>query len=209
VLADLFVGAVQPGTEQACKLQRRAEPTPVGLLTTQKLSAEEAQAQGFVFLVQMPFDLGELLGLIAASMHRSFTEDQARQVAVLERVFAALNNSDLDTAVSFFSEDVVYYPVRYFLLSGVKKLQGRTAFRARLEQVFEVLPNLRFEGLLVYGRPKGLAARYVCRWSAEDGTQRQLTATTLLRFRGDQIAQVGVWMNSNRLGQLLEGFNGG
>lgn len=75
VLADLFVGSVQPGLEQAHKLQRRAEPTPVGLLTTQRLSPVAAQAQGFAFLVQMPFDLDELLGLIAASMHRSCSKE--------------------------------------------------------------------------------------------------------------------------------------
>jgi DNA-binding response OmpR family regulator len=209
VLADLFVGSVQPGMEQAHKLQRRAEPTPVGLLTTQKLSAEEVQAQGFVFLAQMPFDLGELLGLIAANMRRAFTREQARQANLLERVFAALNSRDLDTAVSFYSEDVVYYPVRYFLLRGVKKVQGRAALRAYFEQLFALLPDLRFEEVLMYGRPKGLAARYICRWSAQDGAQQQLTATTLFHFLGDQIMQVGAWMNLARLGQLLEGFNGG
>ncbi len=208
VLADLFVGSVQPGLLEARKLQRRAHPTPVGLLTTQKLSAAEAQAQGFAFLVLMPFDLGELLGLIAASMRRLFTQEQARQVSLIERVFAALNSRDLDKAASFYTEDVVYYPVSYAVFKGVKKIQGRAAYRAYLDQLFAFLPDLRFDDLLIYGRPKGLATRYLCRWSAPDGTPQQLTATTLFHFRGDQIAQVGAWMNLARLGQLLEGSNG-
>jgi CheY-like chemotaxis protein len=209
VLADLFVGGAQPGFAQARRLLRRVRPTPVGLLSTQKVSPKEVKAQGFAFLLQMPFDLEELLGLIAASTHQSFSAEQARQAEVVERVYDALNRRDLDTVLSFYTQDVVYYPIPASPIKGIRKVEGRTAFRAYLEEIFRLLPGLRFEEVLTYGRPKGLAANYKARWSAPGGPQQQLTATTLFHFLGEQITQVGVWLDSARLDQLLQLGGGG
>lgn len=209
VLADLFVGSPQPGLTQARWLQRRARPTPVGLLTAQNLPPEQAKPRGFAFLLRMPFDLEELLGLIAAHVHRSFTEEQMRQMDVMQRFFARINSREMDAAMAFCAEHIVYYPIPAAPIEGVRKVEGRAALRAFLEELFRLLPDLRFEEVLIYGRPKGLAARYTARWSAPDGSPQQLTATTLLHFRGEQITEIGVWMNSERLDQLLKRRSGG
>ncbi len=209
VLADLFVGSPQPGLTQARWLQRRARPTPVGLLTAQNLPPEQAKPRGFAFLLRMPFDLEELLGLIAAHMHRSFTEEQARQVEVVEQFFLRINRREMDAAMQVCAEQVVYYPVPASPIEGVRKVEGRAALRAYLEELFRRLPGLRFEEVLTYGRPKGLAARYTTRWSGPDGSPQQLTGTTLFHFRGEQITEIGVWMNSERLNELLKRRSGG
>jgi CheY-like chemotaxis protein len=207
VLADLFVGSAQPGLAQANLLKRRAQPTPMGLLTTQRLPPEEAKPHGFAFLLQMPFDLEELLRLIAANIRRPLSAEQARQAERAERLFVALNGRDMETAMSLCAEDVAYYPPAASPVKAGKKVEGRAPYRAHLEELFRLMPDLRFEEMLFYGRPKGLAARYAARWSAPNGTRKQLAGTTLFRFRGEQIAQVGILLNSTRLRQLLEGVN--
>src|SRR5690348_1200717 len=77
ILANLFAGRYPAGSfTPAHTLRRRVQPTPVGLLMTQPLSAEEAQRAGFAFVLSLPFELEDLFSLVAVALHRSFTTVQ-------------------------------------------------------------------------------------------------------------------------------------
>lgn len=49
----------------ALPLLERLQPTPVGILTGWPLADELAQAQGFAFLLRKPFDMDDLLAIVA------------------------------------------------------------------------------------------------------------------------------------------------
>jgi DNA-binding response OmpR family regulator len=68
LLADVFDDTAPLSLQQAHILYNGVKPPPIGLLTTQAYSEEEAQAAGYAFMVRMPFDLAALLAHIATAL---------------------------------------------------------------------------------------------------------------------------------------------
>src|SRR5579862_5919847 len=86
ILADLYVGRYPAGSfTPAHQLRRRVQPTPVGLLMAIPLSAREAQRAGFAFVLGMPFELEDLLSLVAEALQVAFTAAQERRADVVRR----------------------------------------------------------------------------------------------------------------------------
>lgn len=83
VLADLFVGCSPYEFSEAHRLRCYASPTPVGLLTTQPISREEAPHAGFAFGLRLPFDIDELLGCVAATINQPFTPEQRERAEIV------------------------------------------------------------------------------------------------------------------------------
>jgi CheY-like chemotaxis protein/ketosteroid isomerase-like protein len=194
ILADLFVGRSKHSFTEAHILRRRALPTPTALMTTQNLLFEEVQRDGFVFLIHKPFDLEELLAEITRALQRPLTPEQQRQALLVERYFAALNERDWQGVADLCTEDVVYYPPGDDLPPSARKIKGKAAFCAHLEQLAQHMA-FRIEEELVYPRRKGLAARYMNHAVGADSTTEHYTGAILFHFAGECIRQIAVSVN--------------
>src|SRR5690242_8352498 len=93
-LVDLFIGHSPHTFTEGHILRRRAHPTPVGLLTTQDLAPEEAIHQGFAFLLREPFEIEDLLSLVATTINQPLSPEQEHQAEIVRCFFTALQNAD-------------------------------------------------------------------------------------------------------------------
>jgi DNA-binding response OmpR family regulator len=71
ILLDLFHRVPRQIFLTAEQLQERCKPTPVGLLFSWDLPAEEVQRQRFAFVLPKPFDLDQLLSAVATAVQTS------------------------------------------------------------------------------------------------------------------------------------------
>lgn len=75
ILTDLFAKMPHNPLGSAQILKQHAPATPVAVMTGWRLSVEEIERQGFRFLVPKPFDLDELLALVANALRSPVTID--------------------------------------------------------------------------------------------------------------------------------------
>jgi DNA-binding response OmpR family regulator len=76
LLADVFDASAPLALQQAHILHNGVKPPPIGLLTTQAYSEEEARAAGYAFMVRMPFDLAVMLAHIARALRHPLAEER-------------------------------------------------------------------------------------------------------------------------------------
>ncbi len=202
ILADLFASKAQPSFTEVHTLLRRALPTPVGLMTTYNLLPEEAEREGFAFLIRKPFDLEELLAMIAHALQRPLTPTQQRQALLVERYFAALNERSWDTLAAICTDEVIYYPPAQTPFTSARKVMGKGALRAHLDRSARQFP-FHVEEKILYPRRKGLAARYMmCRSRPGVFTERH-TGSILFHFAGERICAIGSSANFGLLRLLI------
>jgi CheY-like chemotaxis protein len=194
-LVDLFIGRSSHAFTEGNILRRRAHPTPVGLLTTQDLASEDAIHQGFAFLLSEPFEIDELLSLVATSLNQPLSLEQQHLAAIVRRFFVALENADWPTITTLCTKDLAYFPSTTALATQ-RKIQGLRAYLAYAEAARHTMPASRYSNIMLFARPKGLAARYQVSWLPPDDMPRQMTGSTLFHFRGERIAQIGNHRNA-------------
>jgi DNA-binding response OmpR family regulator len=202
ILADLPDGSQFGG--QAHLLLRHVRPTPVGAITDQSVSPEEAREQGFAFFVYKPFETAKLLAQIDAVLNRPLEREQQCLAEIVQRLFAAINAGDWETLGKLCTRDMIFIPPPRSRFSPAKKMQGLSAYCAQLEAVKSVFSDYWLENILLYPHPKGLVGRYQCRWLLPDGTIQHNTGTTLFCFQNQQIRQIAAWVNTVNLLDLLE-----
>lgn len=192
VLTDLFAGRSRYEFSDAHRLRRYASPTPVGLLTTQAISSEEACHSGFAFGLRLPFDIEELLGCVAATINQPFTPEQQERAEVAQCYFAALETGDWMTVLSLCADDVAYYPPRDSVLASVRRLRGKSALRGYLQISSQHYTSITFTNIRLYPCPRGIAVRYTSTWVTPDEYWHHAAETTHFHFDGLRIRQVGV-----------------
>lgn len=189
-----IVSSLQP-------LLERAHPTPVGILTAWQFSAEEAEQAGFAFLATKPYDLDQLLALVAAALEIPLTPGQEHQAPTVREYFAALTARDWDAFVDLCTDDVTYVLPGNTPFSGT--IVGKAAFRKYTDETFSVFPEAHFDRVEIYSSPTGLVARFEGKWRAPDGSTPQMSGSTHFQFAGDRIKQIGVKLNDERLRALM------
>lgn len=204
VLTDLFASAPDELLRSVAPLRAQAQPTPVGLLTGWKVSAEEVRRGGFACLIRKPFDLDDLLEAIAACLRIPLSPEQQRQAETVERFFASLNARDWDAALDVCTDDLAYYPAPESLYMPTRRLRGRAAYRTYIEDIFQRVAVTRFDDLLISARPKGLAARYTYGLTLPGGVPEQRAGASLFHFTGALISQIGVKVRRGRIRKVLE-----
>ncbi len=193
ILADLFVGPSRDTFTPANLLRRRAWPTPMGLLsTTASISPEAARAAGFACVIPMPFDLVEFHCQVAEVLQQLFSPQQERQVAVVRRFLEALSEEDWNQVGALCTSDVLYHPPRSSNVTSAGRLYGRLALQEFGQAASRRYKMVSFNDLSIYARRNSLVARYTGNWTTTRGERLRLPATTLFRFTGDHIQQVGV-----------------
>lgn len=201
ILADSFTHRPQDMLSSLQVLLERAHPTPVGILTGWRISPEDVERAGFAFLATKPYDLDQLLALVAAALQTPLTPENERQALTVRQYFAALTARDWDAFVDLCTDDVTYVLPGATPFSGT--IVGKAAFRKYTDETFRVFPEAHFERIQIYSSPTGLAARFEGWWHASDGSTPHLTGGTHFQFAGDRIKQIGVKLNDERLRVLL------
>ncbi|SRR5579883_7065 len=205
VLADPFMGKPPGISEEAQFLHRRAWPTPLGLMTTQNISAKQAKQQGFAFLLKKPFDLEQLLLSITAVLPQPLSPEQLSQVQVVERFFSAITARDFNTLLALCADEVICYPPANSPIAPARKMVGKAALRTHMERIHRYIKQMQFDEALAYGQPKGLAVRYGGRWLLYDETERPVSGVLHARFEGERIRRIGLRISPEHLRALPGG----
>ncbi len=204
VLTDLFLETPRRPFHRVRRLLQHALPTPVGLMTGWQVTPEAARRQGFAFLLPKPFDLDRVLAEISACLDSTLTPEQMQQFQMLDRLLKVVQSGNLEAIGQFVSEDITYYPPQRTRLLGVKRIRGRAALLAYVQEVSARYQRVTFDGFLFYPRPKGWVMRFRSSWSTQSGHQQSLVGSLLIHFRGRQIHQIGVQWDAERLWTALE-----
>ncbi|HEU5198090.1 MAG TPA: nuclear transport factor 2 family protein [Ktedonobacterales bacterium] len=204
VLADVFVGRSPHSFSEAHILRRHVHPTPLAVLTTQKIDQEEAAYHKFAFIAHMPFDLDGLLALVAAQFDHPLSAEQQRQAEVVRRFYAALDANDWDTLKTLCAVDITFFPPAKMPFDPSKRVRGLDTYLAYVQEAKRFYPDHVTEDMVIYARPRGLAARYQASWRLPNFTTQRLAGTTLFHFEGEHIRQIGVSMSLERLLQGIK-----
>lgn len=97
--------------------------------------------------------------------------------------------------------DVLQYPPGSAL--AAEPVRGVQAYLAAQRQALRHYQHTRFEQVLLYPTPTGIAARYLWRWEAPDGTPKLLATSLTFRLEGEHIRQIGSSGDAQRLRALL------
>lgn len=199
ILADVFVGRSPHSFTEAHLLRRHVHPTPLAVLTTQQIDQEEAARHKFAFIARMPFDLDELLALVAAQLNHPLGAEQQRQAEVVRRFFAALDANDWDTLKTLCADNLTFFPPARMPFDPTKPVRGLDTYLSYAQAAKRFYPDHVTEDVVIYARPKGLAARYQASWCLPNFTMQRLAGTTLFHFEGERIRQIGVSVSLERL----------
>lgn len=202
VLSDLFAGVSKHAFTQAHILRRRANPIPVGLLTTNPPRDPETLTQaGFACVIPMPFDLDAFLITLASCINQSLTLDQQRQAETVQCYFDALTAGDWEAVLALCTEEVAYYPPANSRITTERKLSGKAAYRAYLAASIPQYPGYVCQEVMTYARPKGLAVCYRYGWLPRGAAPAYGVGNVLFHFEGDLISQIGVHLPAARPGE--------
>lgn len=204
ILADVYVGRSPHSFTEAHILRRHVAPTPLAILTTQKIAPEDPTRRGFAFFIGMPFDLDELLLLVAAQINPPLSAEQQRQAEVVRRFFAALDADDWDTVKTLCADDVTFVSPVPMPFDPSRRVRGLNNYVLYAQQAKRLYPDHVTEDMVIYGRPKGLVVRYQASWRLPNFTTQRIVGTTLFHFEGERIHQMGVSMNLERLMMGIE-----
>ena len=198
ILADVVGWTTHAPLQAVERLRDQAQPTPVGLFTSWNLSEEAITAQGFARLLKKPFDLADLLTLVAELVARPLTPEQERQAEVVRRYCEAVDAHDWQACAALCREDVRYYPTPDSIFDRKQIVIGRAALVEQLEYNAVVAPNIHYLSYSLYGRPEGIAVRYL----ATIGTpkqRKQFAGSILFQVEDGQVVQIGYQLDAEHL----------
>jgi CheY-like chemotaxis protein len=211
ILTDLFRCPPEPPLQAVLPLLDAAEPIPVAVMTAWDIPEQAAQRAGFACLLKKPFDLDEVIAALASCLNVQLTPEQEQQVATVDAYFAALSQGDIERALRYFTEDMVYQPpvpTRQF--PHARLVHGKDDYRAYLQEALRARQDVELARCGIFPHPTGLVARYTIRWTAPDASRQQATASLVFRFAGSLIRQLGMpagkELLAERLAQRPEAF---
>lgn len=173
-------------------LKARIQPLKLGVITNVAVSAEEADAQGFAFVLPRPVAVEQLLAKTAISIHKALTPEQQRQALVVKRFFEALKLKQRSALAHLCTEDMVFYPPVPYSSRLAQALSGRTTISGSVEAQRNQYKGIRLEIHHIYSRPRGLVAQYHLWWAETDGKWDEEVGALLVQFTGDRIRQIGL-----------------
>lgn len=200
ILTDLFATSGVDPLQSVEELRVRAQPTPVGVVTSWRLTDEGVTARGFAFLLPKPYELDDLFSRVASAATGQLPPERAWQEQAARSYFAALNGRDWQALASLCEPDVEYGP--HETPSLLPSLRQREAFTQHAEQALIRFEGMQFEDVTIYESPQGVAARYTARWPGTDKSERQQSGVIFFGFKEQHIARISVRLNEDRLRDL-------
>ena len=122
----------------------------------------------------------------------------------MQAYVAALGARDWDALVALCTDEVIYHLPGEVPFAGT--ISGKAAFRAYTEATFRQLHAVRFEEVLVYSRPHGLAARYRSCWETPEEGEVSAAGAVLFGFEEERIAQIGIQLGEKQH-QVLQTYS--
>lgn len=204
IITDLLTHSSTDPLRSAVQLNVRAHPTPIAALTGWNVSPSEVARAGLARLIPKPFDIDNLLAIIAECLATPLNPEQQRQAEVVRRYCEAINANDFDACLATCASDVRVYPPERSLWSSADPKIGRAAFRAHLEGGIRSTPHMRFDDYLIHPQPSGIALRCVKSWASPTfPTGRATVAGSLyFQFAGERISQITMRCQSESLRAL-------
>ena len=197
VLCDLFATSPRDPLRSVQELRERTQPTPVGVMTSWKITSEAADARGFAFLLPKPFELDDLFARVAEAVRPAIAAEHEHEAALVRGYFDALTNRDWPALAALCTDDVEVGPLGAATL--LPALRGRTALAEYLAAALSNFPGARFDELAAYTTPRGLSVRFTESWPATNGSERRQSGAALFAFEGGKIARIAVRVNEERL----------
>lgn len=198
VLCDLFATSARDPLATVGELRERAQPTPVGVMTSWKVTAAEVAARGFAFLLPKPFELDNLFARVAEAVQLAVTPERERAAALARSYFDALTRRDWPAVEALCTDDVQFGP--FGAAKILPTLRGRAALVEYLTAALSNYPGARFDEIALYATPRGFSARYTESWPATDGSaERRQSGAVVFSFTGSRIARIAVRINEERL----------
>ncbi len=193
VLTDLLAHSTVDPLRSALLILREAHPTPVLAVTGWNTTSAEVRRAGLAYLVPKPFDVAELVEIVAAHLP-TLTAEQQRQAEAARQFCAAFNAHDADGCMSLFADDVRIEPPDEPLWRASGPILGRDACRAHLEHGWSVTPDLRIESYVIFPQPHGLALRCVKSLPNDSapGERTVICDTMTLRFTDERISGISI-----------------
>ena len=173
IVTDTFSRTAQDSLPSIRSLLDSSHSTPVIVCTGWLMAVSTVQQQGFAGLVQKPFSLCDLITTVAECLNQPFSDVQLRQADVVRRYFDAASRWDIDALSSLFAEEIKHYPWLIPADSATYAWIGHAAARSYLQELACYFGPLRLDHLHLSPCPDGLAARFVQRWRAPDGSIRE------------------------------------
>ncbi|GAC1572805.1 MAG: hypothetical protein NVS3B20_04660 [Polyangiales bacterium] len=193
IIDALATGTLVPSFEDLRGLAQSVHPAKIGLLTTGPLG--EAPA-GVSFVLQVPFDVDDLLACTARTLAIPPSAEQAARVSQVHAYFAALTAKAWDEVAALCTDDVVYH------LRNEHSVRGLAAFREYTRNTFTLFPDAAFNDVTVSILPLAIHAHYVGSFTQPDGSRKQLGGAVRFVFRGTRIAEIGVGTDVGMLRRL-------
>ena len=202
ILTDLFSHDPAAPLASVLALREQATPTPVAILSAWPASATDPEAADFAFIMSKPFDLDALLTAIAAALDAPLSPEDDQRAQVARRYFDALSSRDWDALVILCADDVTYILPGNTSLSAT--VEGKSAFRAYTEAVFAHFPAARFDPVILYSTPTGVAARYQSHWLTPNGDEERQSGAVIFQFSGLRIQRIGIRLANTQLQRAVE-----
>ncbi len=155
-------------------------------------------AQGFARLLKKPFDLSDLLTLVAELVARPLTSEQERQADVVRRYCEAIDAHDWQACAALCCEDVRYFPTPDSIFDRKQEVLGRAALVEQLEYNAVVAPDIHYLSYSLYGRPEGIAVRYLTTIGTPNH-RKQFAGSALFEVENGQVVQIGYRLDAGRL----------
>lgn len=192
-LYDLVLADADSSLVGVRRLLEAALPIPVGILTGWQL--QPPALGGFAFMLQKPFDLGQLLTAISAALGVPPVPPPTE--AAVRAYFDALDRRDWDALGRLCTDDVEY------ALPGTSPfsttVKGKQEFLALTRESFALFPLSKFDRLAIYATPAGACARYSSRWATDGGEPQDQSGAVSFELAGEQIRRISVRLNLERL----------
>lgn len=202
ILTELFTPSDQKTVAFLHWLRALAHATPVVVMASW-FTAREVRQQGFSGLLSKPFRLDDLITTVAEHLNHPFTALQLRQAEVTRRFIAALIQGDVEAAIALCTEEVQLFPWIVPAYPSARPVTGRADARAYLQEMKRYFGTYQMELAQLYPCPHGLAVRLLLHWQDPAGAFQQQMVGLCFQVSGEQISQVGIPAQDERLRTLL------
>jgi CheY-like chemotaxis protein len=193
MLTDRFSGPYDSLFGPIQLFRRRGWTIPVGMIASEEFSAEEAEEDGFAFVLSTPLQAERLFTELALGLGLGLTPAQERQAQVVKDFFAALNAKNTQKILHLCTRDVSYYPAAsHHWLPLFRAISSQSRGEGYTEFIHQPLLALRLEIERISSRPRGLAVQYNAWWAEPNQGWEVQTDTLLFHFLDDRIHQIGL-----------------
>jgi len=196
ILTDVIAWTLDAPLQGVERLKDLTQPTPVGLVTGWHIPKEAVREKGFAFFLKKPFELDDLITLVAGCVARPLTPEQERQAEVVRRYCQAIDARDWQACAALCCEEVLYYPSPGSPFDRRQDVFGRAALLEQLAYNTQVAPDFHYESYSLYGRPDGIAVRYLATIATPEG-RNPLMGSILFQVAEGQVTQIGYRLDAD------------